>query len=247
MEADKPKMSGWVIANIVIPCLSLIFSPFILIWSLSVLGLFPYFFIVLLILFILIPVFYRIYRKSDKCRIALWAARISFVLIAAIYAALPYIGTHFEYDKNFYVPKKLIYTYGVYSPPYTIVEMLPQHLPDDCREYKFITQLGSIAQDAHPSVYLMFYTDSDTIREYEEFFGELPNCVRSDEIGEHDYGKYTGKYVYPKDFPVHALSWLDDTYEEEFRDMRNAAVYRKTDYGIGCLIDYDSGLVVYWT
>jgi hypothetical protein len=62
--------------------------------------------------------------------------------------------------------------------------------------------------------------------------------------------KYVEKTYYePRYFPDHAFAWLDDTHRKEFLDMRNAAVYRRTDtyYTNGCLIDYDSGLVVFWT
>lgn len=255
MDNDKPKKSGWWIVNLVIGIILVPCSCFILLWTLSVAGLFPYFFIVLLILFILIPVFSIINRKSGICRIALWTARIAFVLTVALYAFIPFVGMSFEHIKIFYVPKKLIYTYGVYSPPYTITEMLPKHLPDECRGYKFKTELGSIAQDYHPSVYLMFYTDRDTIAEYEEFFSGLPDCEKSDEIGSRmrqvvKDGKYSYiTYVQPEAFPNHAFTWLDDIHKEEFLDMRNAVVYRKTKgyYGRGCLLDHDSGLVIYWT
>ena len=255
MDIDKPKRSGWLIVNIIIAVISVCLSLYLFVWTLSVCGLFPYFFIVLLVLFILIPVFYRIHRKNGKCLVALWIVRIAFVLCIALYAVLPFIGIRYEHDKNFYVLKKFIYNNGVYIPPSDISEMLPKHLPDDCREYKYKTQLGSIAQDYHPSEYLMFYTDSETISDYERHFNELPNCVRSDETVSHmrmvkEGDKYVEKtYLEPKYFPDHAFSWLDDVHREEFLDMRNAAVYRRTDtyYTNGCLIDYDSGLVVFWT
>ena len=247
MENDKPKSAGWWIANAAILVLSVAAAPVFV----SVLGLSFYFFVVLLILFILIPIFFAINRKSGKCRIALWAARVAFVLTAVLFVSLPLVGVRFEHVKLFYVPKKLIYTYGVYTSPYTITEMLPKHLPDECRDYKFKTQLGSIAQDYHPSAYLMFYTDSDSIAEYEEFLNEFPDCEKSDEtesrmfsVGEN--GDYTNvTFVMPAAFPAHAFTWLDDTHKEEFLDMRNAVVYAK--YGRGCLLDHDSGLVVFWT
>lgn len=247
-------MSGWEIANIVILGLSLIAFPFVFFRSLSVPGLSKYFFIPLLVLFILIPVFFNIYRKSGKCRIALWAARIAFVLTAALYAFIPLVGMSFEHVKCFYVPKKLVYTYGVYSPPYTIAEMLPKQLPDDCRGYKMKTELGSLAQDYHASLYLMFYTDSDTIAEYEEFLGGLPDCEKSVEteprmLSVREDSNFTNLYIFPKAFPYYAFAWLDDTHREEFLDMRNAVVYKTTKgyYSRGCLLDYDSGLVVFWT
>ena len=112
-----------------------------------------------------------------------------------------------------------------------------------------------IAQDYHPSAYLMFYTDSDTLAEYEEFFNELPNCEKSYEtesrtlsVGEK--GKYLNiTYILPKAFPSHAFTWLDDMHKDIILDMRNTVVYSKTDtyYSRGCLLDYDSGLVVFWT
>lgn len=250
MENDKPKKSGWWIVNLVIGIISVPCSCFILLWSLSVAGLFPYFFIVLLILFILIPVFSIINRKSGICRIALWTVRIAFVLTAALYAFIPFVGMSFEHIKIFYVPKKLIYTYGVYSPPYTITEMLPKHLPDECRSYKFKTELGSIAQDYHPSVYLMFYTDKATMEQYEKDFDALSNVTEvSAECEKREfYSLDNTTFYYPKNFPDHAFSWLDDVHRKDFVDMPNAKLYiAGTYYTKGCLLDYDSGLVVYWT
>lgn len=255
MASDKQNKSGWRVVNAFILIIAVLCFPLFLIWSISVAGLTPYFIILLLGLFILIPVLYRRYRKNGKCLIALWTARISFVVVAALYAVIPLIGTRFEHNKNFYIPKKLIYTYGVYDLSAEIDEMLPEKLPDECREYRFITQLGSIAQDSHPSVYLMFYTDGETIEEYEDLFSGLPNCVKSDEIGTRSRSVLEGdKYVevtydHPQNFPEHIWTWLEETHKKEFLDMRDAVVYRKTDtyYSRGCLLDHDSGLVVFWT
>lgn len=249
MENDKPIQAGWVIANFIIGIVGFLTSWFWGLYLLCIGGVTGYFIFPLLIVFALIPILYNQYRYKGRFRRALWAARIAFFVLLVLPLPLPYIATHFEHNEHFYSAKKFLYAHGVYIGDSHIDEMLPKHLPDECRGYKFKTQVGSIAQDYHPSVYLMFYTDSDTIAEYESLLKEFPNCVRSDETGEYDYGKSFGKYVYPKDFPAHAFAWLDDTHKEEFLDMRNAVVYSKTDtyYGRGCLLDHDSGLVVFWT
>ena len=250
MENDKPKKLGFWVANLIIGIVSVIFSCFIGLWTLSVVGLFPYFFFVLLVLFILIPVFYRKNRKNGKFRLPMWLTRISFVLISLLYVFLPYIGSNFEHDEYFYIPKKLIYTYGVYSPNSSIDEMLPKHLPDECNDYKFKTQLGSIAQDYHPSVYLMFYTDKATMEQYEKNFDALSNVTEvSAECEKREfYSLDNTTFYYPKNFPNHAFSWLDDVHRKRFVDMPNAKLYiAGTYYTKGCLLDYDSGLVVYWT
>ena len=199
-----------------------------------------------------VTVLYKQYRNKGKFHKSLWAARITFVILLLIPLPLPYIGVNFEHDSQFYVLKKFIYTYGVYDVGSDIDEMLPKHLPDDCRDYKFKTQLGSIAQDYHPSAYLMFHTDSGTISGYEERFEKLTNCEKKDAASERfvrDKNNDIVQYAYPEAFPDHVFMWLDDVHKQDLLNAENAVIYRMTDtyYGRGCLIDYDSGLVVYWT
>lgn len=220
------------------------------IWLLSIIGIILYFIIPLAVIFLLIPVFYRKYKQFGKFHVALWVSRITFIVLLLILFLLPYIGVHYEFDKRFYIPKKLIYTYGVYEPGSDIAKMLPEQLPDDCRDYKFKTQLGSIAQDYHPSVYLMFYTDKATMEQYEKNFGALSNVTEvSAECEKREfYSLDNTTFYYPKNFPNHAFSWLDDVHRKGFVDMPNAKLYiAGTYYTKGCLLDYDSGLVVYWT
>ena len=250
MESDKPKKSGFWIANLIISLFFVLSSCFVGIWTLSVAGLFPYFFIVLLVLFLMIPVLYRKNQKDGKYKIPLWTVRIAFVLISLLFVVLPYIGLKFKYNKFFYTPKKIIYTYGVYTLSSNIDEMLPKHLPLECREYKFITQLGSIAQDYHPSVYLMFYTNNDTLMQYEKKFKIIPDVnIASGECKEHEYYQFQNEvFFYPKNFPDHVFWRLDDIHREKFKNMENAKIYIAGDYYThGCLLDYDSGLVVFWT
>lgn len=252
MENDKSDKSFWLVVNSIIGVVGLLTSCLWGIWLLSIIGIVLYLIIPLVILFILIPIFYKKYRKNGKFHISLLVSRIAFVVLLLIPLPLPYIGVHYEYDKRFYIPKKLIYTYGVYEPGSDIATMLPEHLPDDCRDYKFKTQLGSIAQDYHPSAYLMFYTNGETIVEYEEKFKSLHNCVKSDVISDipHlDKDNSVVVYSYPEKFPDHAFSWLDDVHKQDLLNVENAVVYRMTDtqYGRGCLLDFDSGLVVFWT
>ena len=222
------------------------------IWLLSIIGIILYFIIPLAVLFLLIPVFYRKYKQFGKFHVALWVSRITFIVLLLILFLLPYIGVHYEFDNRFYIPKKLIYTYGVYEPGSDIAKMLPEQLPDDCRDYKFKTQLGSIAQDYHPSAYLMFHTNGETIAEYEEKFKSIHNCVKSDVISDiphRDKDNNVVVYSYPEKFPDHVFDWLNYIHRQDLLNANNAFIYTITDtyYGMGCLLDYDSGLIVYWT
>lgn len=205
---------------------------------------------VLLILFILIPILYYRYRDTGKGKKALTGVRVAFIAMCALLVSLPFVGASFEHSKLLYIPKKCIYTVGVFSASLDIGEMLPKHLPSDCREYKLKTQLNAPAQDYHPSLYLMFYTDKATMEQYEKNFNALSNVTEvSAECKKREfYSLDNTTFYYPKNFPDHAFSWLDDVHRKDFVDMPNAKLYiAGTYYTKGCLLDYDSGLVVYWT
>ncbi|MDE7364654.1 MAG: hypothetical protein K2N27_07210, partial [Ruminococcus sp.] len=176
--------------------------------------------------------------------------RISIIIVIVLTFLVPYIVVRpdLNYSKQMYQVKKFICCYGIHSGD--MLEYFPEKLPEVCEDYKFITQGGgSIAQDYHPSAYLIFHTDTSTIHELEEYYKQLDGAelveINIEAIYSH-IDKQKNVIDVPKAFSGHVFAWLDDVHIDDFFD----AVFYKVPsyYDRGCIFDYSSGLVVYyWT
>lgn len=195
--------------------------------------------------------FYRIWLKKGKFRKTVIALRFTAVFAVLITVAIPLSLVNFTYNKAMYQVKKFIYCNGVYSGGMN--EFLPEKLPKVCNDYKFFTQGSFPAQDYHPSAYLIFHTDAETMQRLENSYKSLKD-VKLTEIEQLDIGEYKREYgdryeeylpKYPKQFPGHVYCRLDDKHIDDFFD---AVIYEiPSYYDKGCVFDYSSGLVVYWT
>lgn len=73
--------------------------------------------------------------------------------------------------KFLYPLKRLDYTRGVYGRDSTYFErMLPEQLPKVCEDYSFRTQGSMPAQDYHPTSWLSFTTDKETLDAYAVYY-----------------------------------------------------------------------------
>lgn len=194
--------------------------------------------------------FYRIWLKKGKFRKTVIALRFTAVFAVLITFAIPLSLINFTYSKAMYKVKKFVYCNGVYSD-YDIY--LPEKLPKVCNDYKFFTQGSFPAQDYHPSAYLIFHTDTETMQRLENSYKSLKDAelieIEQLDIGEYkrEYGDRYEEYLpeYPKQFPGHVYCRLDDKHIDDFFDV---VIYEiPSYYSKGCIFDYSSGLVVYWT
>ncbi len=106
---------------------------------------------------------YRIYRKNGRFRKSVIILRVVSVTVLILMILAPVTLMNFKNTKFIYPVKRFCYGYGVYSERLNN-DILPSFLPKKCDDYMFITQGCMIAQDYHPSAYLAFHTDSETLK-----------------------------------------------------------------------------------
>ncbi|MDE7121725.1 MAG: hypothetical protein K2O42_06155 [Oscillospiraceae bacterium] len=196
-------------------------------------------FVVNVILHIFLVYFYYKWLETGKFRKKVLVLRTFAILVTIIPCIAPFVLMNFSYSRIMYPVKEYLYCSNFDGSYY---KYLPKKLPAVCEDYKFVTQGGMIAQDYHASAYLMFHTDTETMQKLEEDYKRLDGakCVEITPIT-----KYAYLPKHPEEFPGHVYSRLDDVHIHDFFD---AIIYRiPFYYDKGCILDYDSGLVVYWT
>lgn len=250
ISEDLPqKKFPWKIFNVLVVIFIFMGGCFLFI---SALGLTVPMIITDIVLNIFLVFFYQIWLKKRKFRKTVIALRVTAILALVITLAIPLSLINFTYDKPMYQVKKFVYCHGIYNG--YMDKFLPTKLPKMCEDYKFITQGSFIAQDYHPSAYLIFRTDTATMHELEEDYKQIDgaefvniNNVPDIEEYKREYGDNYMEYMpeFPKEFPGHVYYRLDDEHIDYFFD---AVIYKVPSYyDKGCVFDYSSGLVVYWT
>lgn len=256
---DVPQKNfSWTTVNIIIAVLCIVNSCFLAIWLCAALGITTPMIAIDILLNIFLAIFYRKWRKikdfqwqkGRKLKTAVIILRICVIIAIVLTFLVPYIvvSPDLNYSKQMYQVKKFICCYGIHSSD--MLKYFPEKLPEMCEDYKFITQSGaSIAQDYHPSAYLIFHTDTTTMHELEEDYKQLDGAelveINIEAIYSH-IDKQKNVIDVPKAFPGHVFGRLDDEHIDDFFD----AVFYKVPsyYDRGCIFDYSSGLVVYyWT
>lgn len=200
-------------------------------------------FIEIVVNFVLVSVYekYFLYGRFRKTVITMRVIAVT-ALIAAIVS--PIMVMKFDKTKLLYPVKRFCYSYGVYGGNKN--KVLPLFLPKKCNNYMFITQGSFPAQDYHPSAYLAFHTDSETLKEYENHFDLLDSA-------EHKVTHMPDKENYinddswlkcPEELPRHVFQRLE---HEHIHNFEKAIIYVVPSYyNKGCMLDYDSGLAVFW-
>ncbi len=210
---------------------------------------------------ILVMCYQRCIRMRQGKKL-LYVMRAITVILLAVVLVAPYVIINFKHQKSAYQWKKLAFTYGVGNRE-NCQKLLPDKMPDECENYLFITQGQGIAQDYHPSLYLAFHTDEETLRSYEQKMKENGGKQKDYSVSYEEYiaeweltekdlqneEKMSGvmaRYLNNKEFPMHAFARLEPVHMTDFDE--NTVVYYFTDYYYyGCMLDYESGLAVFWT
>lgn len=193
-----------------------------------------------------IAVLYGLYfllRKRIN-KLLIWTLRIIVLLATAVYVMTPLSLSLFKKTKAMYPLKCFVYTHGVSSWELEH-HLLPDKLPEVCEDYLLITQGQSIAQDYHPSLYLAYHTDEQTLRLYEsEMIGKRYENVPPDPETLEGLDEETlWRMNCPQMLPQHVYYRLNVT-----DDLSNAVVYvvNANRYDKGCMLNYETGLVVFW-
>ncbi len=198
--------------------------------------LFGIFFILNVILF----GFCKIFKKAKGVIIFL---RCVITVLFIIILSVPFLLMKFDKTKEMYSLRRFLYNYGVYGGYFD--KLIPEKLPENCDDYMFIAQCSFIAQDYHPSSYLVFHTDAETLEEYEKYYSNLEK-IELQPIEIEEYIANDGQILkLPNAFPGHVFSRLE---QEHISNFENAKIYKIPDYyNKGCIIDYESSLIVIWT
>lgn len=193
---------------------------------------------------ILLAILYRIWKKHGRGRVLLTVLRPLVIAATAGLLLSPWALIFGEKAKWMYPVKRFAYAYGVGDAEYCET-VLPAWLPEQCTDYKYRTQGQAPAQDYRPAMFLRFRTDAETMHQYAERFRALGMAqveltpVETDENGEPYLEG--GKYLAPREIPGYALSHFDVT-----DDLRQAEVYYD-DRSRGAALNYETGLVLFWT
>ncbi len=231
---QKKEKSRWQKVNDIILILHIIFPAWIMAWMYT-----PSFsnilFLISLSASLLLGIIYKLVKKYHKGKLFLYISRgIAICSIIAFYTPM-LILMNFSHSKLFYSLKRLNYIYGVYGNNSTYYEqLLPPELPAICDDYSFRTQGSMIAQDYHPSSYLIFHTNRAALDSYALHFDEL-NCTRRENTPDtqEDIEWFCGQMRLRdtiQDNLDHAvLYWFDGTYPK------------------AVLLNYETGLVAILT
>ncbi|WP_028520487.1 hypothetical protein [Ruminococcus flavefaciens] len=202
-------------------------------------------------------ILFRKNRKDGTFRAPLIIVRIITILFAVIIFAAPILGVSFKNNKLFYPVKRAIFGYGIRSD-IEWKKILPKHLPDNCDEYFFRTEMSFPAQDYHPYAYLIFRTDDQQIKEYiiEAENKGLEHIKNEKTFSEHIFENKTDIELYEQDIdyhvtvnsdylsiPRHVFIWLSD--EQKLELSTEAVVFVNGSYG--CAFDESSGLCLFWS
>lgn len=186
-----------------------------------------------------------VYRKDGRFRKSVIILRVVAVTILVLIILAPVTLLNFKNTKFMYPIKCFCYSYGVYGIADN--DILPSDLPKKCDDYMFITQGCMIAQDYHASAYLAFHTDSKTLKKYENHFDSLNNAefkVTHMPDKEKSMGGDDSWSKCPEELPRHVFQQLQS---EHIHDFEKAIIYTVPSYyNKGCMLDYDSGLAVFW-
>lgn len=194
---------------------------------------------------IVLVLFYKIYKKYGRFRKTVILLRTTAIIIFVSGLLAPVVLLNFKHTKSMYPIKRFCYNYGVHP----IENFLPDSMPEKCDDYLFITKGSVPAQDYHADAYLIFHTDRNTLKNYENHFDSMNDAERQTaHMPNQEEKQFPDEYEIllkcPEELPRHIFGQLQS---EHIHDFKNAIIYIVPSYyGKGCMLDYDSGLAVFW-
>lgn len=120
---------------------------------------------------LLFGVVYKMLRGREKRKPLLHVLRAAVICLTAAFYMPTALLMSCDRVKFLYPLKRLDYTRGVYGENSTYYErILPEKLPRVCEDYSFRTQGSMVAQDYHPTSWLCFTTDKETLDAYAVYY-----------------------------------------------------------------------------
>ncbi|MDE6781345.1 MAG: hypothetical protein K2J40_07805 [Ruminococcus sp.] len=241
-STKEPKDNTWHSINVLIATLTILGGIMFLMYTN---GITSVLFDVGLPVNIALVLFYKIFKKYGRFRKTVIVLRITAIIIFVSGILAPITLMNFKHTKLMYPVKRFCYGYGVYSERFN-KDILPESMPKKCDDYLFITEGSVPAQDYHADAYLIFHTDKNTLKKYEEHFNSVDNAERhTAHMPNPEEKQFTDKYEIlmkcPEELPKYVFQRLEP---EHIHDFEKAIIY--THYSKGCMLDYDSGLAVFW-
>lgn len=187
---------------------------------------------------------YKLHIKYGHFRKIVIVLRIIAIIICMLSILAPIILMSFRHTEFMYPIKRFCYGYGVYSERFNN-DILPENLPEKCDDYLFITRGSMVAQDYHADAYLIFHTDKKTLQEYDNHFKYVDDAERyiAHMPDKEEYDDYLWLEC-PEEFPKYVFQRLEP---EHIHNFEKAVIYTiPSYYSKGCMLDYDSGLAVFW-
>lgn len=239
MVKQKKKKTRWQKINGIILTLNIIFP----VWIMALMytsAISDVLFLIAVFSLLLNGVVYKLNEKFHKGRCFLYIARGIVISAWTVFYMPMLILMNFSHSQLIYPLKRFCYTYGVFGSNAAFYQqLLPEELPEICDDYSFRTQGSMVAQDYHPSSYLMFHTDTASLEAYVSHFDAL-DCARL-ENGTED-----------GDFFQNKIEWFCGQMglRESFQDnLDNAVLYWFAGgmYPKAVLLNFETGLVAVLT
>lgn len=228
----------WIVLNVLVGIYS---TPIGMMMTIYACGITFHMLPILIVLHIVLVLLYHRYREKQKGKTALYIVRTITVLCSVVFFLIPYPLRLFQDEPSAYLLKRELFYHGVSENDYCHT-LLPERLPETCTDYKCITQGQVVAQDYHPSLYLMFRTTPDILEQYAakaEALG-LKKTEMPDEQTVRDYYDFLPEY--PPQLMGHVLSRL-----EPKDSLYGSVRYTSSDYyNKGMIVQYETGLVIFW-
>lgn len=207
--------------------------------------------------------YYKKYKRNYYYKKHVIICRVIAITLTVIICGSPIMMIFFNRTKPFYHLKQAVYSCGVRNMYEHHTEAFPDFLPSECDDYYFKVMPPFPAPEHRSFAKLSFYTDKETIEKYEREFAEkgyetvnddktfedimLEKKINLSETTEEDTRWITEAYIREKGVPYYIVPF---TEEEKLLDLsHDVIVYNfrsKLGFTSGCLLDYNSGIVIFW-
>ncbi|MBR5514030.1 MAG: hypothetical protein IKV85_08630 [Ruminococcus sp.] len=215
---------------------------------------------------VILKVYYNKYKRNYYYKKHVNICRIIAIILTLIIFGSPLMVMFFNRTKPFYHLKQAVYSCGYRSMSKQRTRAFPDFLPRECEDYYFRIKAPAPFPEATDTyACVSFYTDEETIKKYEQEFAEkgyetinddktfesimLEKNINPSELTEYfdDMTSAADIYLRGKGAPYFISMSVND--EKLLNLSHDVVVYNfrsKLGFTSGCLLDYESGIVIFW-
>ncbi len=210
--------------------------------------------------------YYKKYKRNYYYKKHVIICRVIAITLTVIICGSPIMMIFFNRTKPFYHLKQAVYSCGLRSISQQRTREFPDFLPLECEDYYFrIKPPAPFPEATDTYACVSFYTDEETMKKYEREFAEkgyetvnddktFEDIMLEKNIDTSDLTAYfddmtlvTDMYLRGKGVPYYISMSVND--EKLLNLSHDVVVYNfrsKLGFTSGCLLDYDSGIVIFW-